>query len=55
MQEINIRKLQPKLQPLSKCNIFHMNIYWGNNYVNAGADGLDVNGNINISGEYLEI
>lgn len=55
LQETNIRKLQPQLQPLSKCNNFHMNIYRGYNYVNTGDDGFDSNGNINISGGNLEI
>ena len=43
-----------KLQQL-QCNTFHMYFYGGEIYVNAGADGLDANGNIVISGGNLEI
>ena len=39
----------------SQCNNFHMYIYGGDIYVNAGADGLDSNGNIIISGANVEI
>ena len=46
------RKLQ---MPQSQCSIFHMYIYGGDIYVNAEADGLDANGNINIYGGNLEI
>ena len=39
----------------SQCNSFHMYIYGGDIYVNAGADGLDSNGNIIISQANLEV
>ena len=39
----------------SQCNSFHMYIYGGEIYVNAGADGLDANGDIMISGATLEV
>ena len=42
-------------QNLPLCGTFHMYIFGGNIYVNAGADGLDSNGNIVISGGNLEI
>ena len=37
------------------CGSFHMYIFGGDIYVNAGADGLDSNGNILISGGNIEI
>ena len=46
----NKRKLQQ-----SQCSTFHIYIYGGDIYVNAGADGLDANGNIILSGGNLEI
>ena len=49
----NLRGNKRKLQ--SECGTFHMYIYGGDIYVNAGADGLDANGNIVISGGNLEI
>ena len=45
-----IRKLQQ-----AQCSTFHMYIYGGDIYVNSGADGLDANGNIVISGGNIEI
>ena len=39
----------------SLCGTFHMYIFGGDIYVNAGADGLDSNGNVIISGGNLEI
>ena len=39
----------------SLCGTFHINIYGGEIYVNAGADGLDANGNVIISGGNIEI
>ncbi len=49
----NLRRNKRKLQ--SECSAFHMYFYGGDIYVNAGADGLDANGNIVISGGNLEI
>ena len=46
----NNRKLQQ-----TQCNTFHIYISGGDIYVNAGADGLDANGNIVISGGNIEI
>ena len=43
------------LQQQSQCNNFHIYISGGDIYVNAGADGLDANGNIVISEGNLEI
>ena len=42
-------------QTNSLCGTYHMNIYGGEIYVNAGADGLDSNGNVVITGGTLEI
>ena len=42
-------------QNIPLCGSFHMYIFGGDIYVNAGADGLDSNGNIEISGGNLEI
>ena len=42
-------------QTNSLCGTYHMNIYGGEIYVNAGADGLDSNGNVVIAGGTLEI
>ena len=39
----------------SLCNSFHIYIYGGDIYVNAGADGLDANGNVVIYGGNIEI
>ena len=39
----------------SKCYIFYIYIFGGDIYVNCESDGLDANGNINISGGNLEI
>jgi len=39
----------------SKCSSFHIYIYGGDIYVNAGADGLDANGNVIITGGNIEI
>ena len=39
----------------SQCNSFHMYIYGGEIYINAGADGLDSNGNIIISQTNIEV
>ena len=39
----------------SKCSTFHIYIYGGDIYVNAGADGLDANGNVVITGGNIEI
>ena len=39
----------------SLCGTFHINIYGGEIYVNAGADGLDANGDVIISGGNIEI
>ena len=50
----NLRGSYRKLQ-ITQCNTFHINIYGGDIYVNAGADAIDANGNINISGGNLEI
>ena len=50
----NLRGSYRKLQ-ITQCNNFHINIYGGDIYVNAGADAIDANGNINISGGNLEI
>ena len=38
-----------------ECTTFHIYIYGGEIYVNAGADGLDANGDIYINGGELEI
>ena len=46
----NKRKLQQM-----QCANFHIYIYGGDIYVNAGADGLDANGNVIISGGNLEV
>ena len=46
----NNRKLQQV-----QCNTFHINIIGGDIYVNAGADALDANGNIDILGGNIEI
>ena len=46
----NNRKLQQ-----TQCNTFHIYISGGDIYVNSGADGLDANGNIVISGGNIEI
>ena len=46
----NKRKLQQM-----QCANFHINIYGGDIYVNAGADALDANGNVIISGGNLEV
>ena len=46
----NKRKLQQM-----QCANFHIYIYGGEIYVNAGADGLDANGNVIISGGNLEV
>ena len=46
----NKRKLQQM-----QCNTFHIYIYGGDIYVNAGADGLDANGNVVISGGNIEV
>ena len=51
----NKRNLQQPPQQQSKCNTFHINIHGGDIYVNSGADGIDANGNIAISGGNLEI
>ena len=51
----NLRgRTQRKLQQI-QCNTFHIYIYGGDIYVNAGADGLDANGNIVISGGNIEV
>ena len=50
----NLRGTIRKLQQ-TQCNTFHIYIYGGDIYVNAGADALDANGNINISGGNMEI
>ena len=42
-------------QTNSLCGTYHMNIYGGDIYVNAGADGLDSNGNVVISGGNIEV
>ena len=42
-------------QTNSLCGAYHMNIYGGEIYVNAGADGLDSNGNVVISGGNIEV
>ena len=46
------RKLQ---MPNSKCSSFHIYIYGGDIYVNAGHDALDANGNVVITGGNIEI
>ena len=40
---------------LAECNSFHMYIYGGEIFINAGADGLDANGNIEISGGNITV
>ena len=40
---------------LAECNSFHMYIYGGEIFINAGADGLDANGNIVISGGNITV
>ena len=40
---------------MQECSSFHLYVYGGNIYVNAEADGLDANGNINIYGGNLEV
>ena len=46
----NLRK-----RKMAECYSFHINIYGGNIYVNAEADGLDANGNIVISGGNITV
>jgi hypothetical protein len=40
---------------LAECYSFHMYIYGGEIFINAGADGLDANGNIEISGGNITV
>ena len=40
---------------MQECSSFRLYVYGGNIYVNAEADGLDANGNINIYGGNLEV
>ena len=40
---------------LAECNSFHMYIYGGEIFINAGADGLDANGDIEISGGNITV
>ena len=44
-----------KKRKLDDCYSFHINIYGGEIYVNAEADGLDANGNILISGGNITV
>ena len=44
-----------KKRNLDDCYSFHLNIYGGEIYVNAEADGLDANGNILISGGNITV
>ena len=40
---------------LAECNSFHMYIYGGEIFINAESDGLDANGNIEISGGNITV
>ena len=53
----NSKNLQRNLKnrKLDDCYSFHLNIYGGEIYVNAEADGLDANGNIVISGGNITV
>ena len=49
------KNLRSRKRTLQECSSFHLYVYGGNIYVNAEADGLDANGNINIYGGNLEV
>ena len=48
-------KYPRNLRGLAECYSFHMYIYGGEIYVNAEGDGLDANGNIEISGGNITV
>ena len=56
-QPRNLKNLRRSLKKrkLDDCYSFHINIYGGDIYVNAEADGLDANGNILISGGNITV
>ena len=56
-QPRNLKNLRRSLnkRKLDDCYSFHINIYGGDIYVNAEADGLDANGNILISGGNITV
>ena len=53
--KVNNKKRNLKKRKLAECFSFHIYIYGGEIFVNAEADGLDANGNIEISGGNITV
>ena len=54
-KKLNDSKRNLRKRKLNDCSTFHINIYGGEIFVNAEADGLDANGNIVISGGNITV